>query len=183
MILLLPIILIVILVLIITNQRPFLFIQQRPGNQEKIFSLYKFATMTNDKDFNGNLLSDEERLTKVGKFLRKTSIDELPQLFNVLKGDMSIVGPRPLLIEYLEKYDNEQKLRHTVKPGITGYAQVKGRNNITWQQKLAYDTYYSKNINFNLDLKILFLTAKTIFDSESVSKNGFATSDKFLGNE
>ena len=178
-----PLMIIVLLLLIISRQKPILFIQKRPGYNEQIFKLYKFATMKNSFNSNGSLLADEERITKLGNWLRKTSLDELPQLFNVLIGDMSFVGPRPLLIEYLDKYNAEQKLRHTVKPGITGYAQVNGRNNISWKKKLALDVYYVKNCNFLFDINILFQTIFKIFKTNDVSKNGFVTSDKFLGND
>ena len=178
-----PIILMVFLVLLFSKHKPILFIQKRPGYNERIFKLYKFATMKNSIDAKGNLLADSERITKLGSWLRMTSIDELPQLFNVLIGDMSFVGPRPLLVEYLDKYNSEQKLRHKVKPGITGYAQVNGRNNISWIKKLELDVYYVNNYNFFFDIKILFQTFFKIFKTNDVSKNGFVTSDKFLGND
>lgn len=179
----LPVIIFVFIILKICNHKPIFFKQQRPGLNEKIFTLYKFATMTNGKDVNGNFLPDEQRLTNIGKLLRKTSIDELPQLINIIKGEMSFVGPRPLLIEYLSLYNSEQKLRHTVKPGITGYAQVNGRNNIAWKKKLEYDIYYAKNISFLLDLRIILKTVRSIFKTQEIAKVGFATSDKFIGNE
>jgi undecaprenyl phosphate N,N'-diacetylbacillosamine 1-phosphate transferase len=178
-----PIMGLIFILLKIINHKPIIFTQQRPGLNEKVFTLYKFATMTNERDVNGSLLQDELRLTKVGKLLRKTSMDELPQLINIIKGDMSFVGPRPLLVEYLSLYNDEQKLRHTVKPGISGYAQVNGRNNITWKQKLDYDIYYAKNISFLLDIKVIFNTAISMFKTKDIAKVGFATSDKFTGNE
>jgi len=139
--------------------------------------------MKNLLNKNGELLSDENRITTIGLWLRKTSLDELPQLFNVLKGDMSFVGPRPLLIEYLPVYNDEQKLRHTVKPGITGYAQINGRNNISWKKKLEFDVYYTRHNSFFLDIKILVKTFLKILKTNDITKNGFATSDKFLGND
>jgi undecaprenyl phosphate N,N'-diacetylbacillosamine 1-phosphate transferase len=178
-----PIILMVFLVLLFSKHKPILFIQKRPGYNERIFKLYKFATMNNNLDENGILLEDAKRITVLGNWLRKTSLDELLQLFNVLKGDMSFVGPRPLLVEYLDKYNSEQKLRHRVKPGITGYAQVNGRNNVSWKRKLELDVYYVRNCNFLFDIKILFQTFFKILKTNDVSKNGFVTSDKFLGND
>jgi len=178
-----PIMFIVFLILIFSNHKPIVFIQKRPGYKERIFKLYKFATMNNNRDENGVLLEDSKRITVLGNWLRKTSLDELLQLFNVLKGDMSFVGPRPLLVEYLDKYNAEQKLRHKVKPGITGYAQVNGRNNVSWKRKLELDVYYVRNCNFLFDIKILFQTFYKIFKMNNVSKNGFVTSDKFLGND
>ncbi len=174
-----PIMLIVFLMLFFSKHNTIFFIQKRPGYKEQIFNLYKFATMNNCLDESGNLLSDKERITKLGNWLRKTSVDELPQLFNVLIGNMSFVGPRPLLIEYLVKYNDEQKRRHIVKPGITGYAQVNGRNNISWKQKFEFDIYYVDNLSFKLDIKILFLTSIRVFRKENISKIGFITTDKF----
>ena len=139
--------------------------------------------MTDERDGSGILLPDELRLTKLGKFVRKTSLDELPQLFNVLKGDMSFIGPRPLLVHYLPLYNEEQKKRHLIKPGITGWAQVNGRNAITWQQKFIYDVYYVNNLNLLLDLKILFLTVKKVIKSEGINTAGVATTENFTGNE
>jgi lipopolysaccharide/colanic/teichoic acid biosynthesis glycosyltransferase len=139
------------------------FIQERPGKDEKIFKIFKFKTMTDQRDAQGNLLPDCDRLTKVGKFIRSTSIDELPQLLNVLKGDMSIIGPRPLLNEYLPYYTERERLRHTVRPGITGWAQINGRNNLSWEQRLEYDAYYVEHLCLFLDLKILFVTLKNVF--------------------
>ena len=173
----------VLLILIFARHKPILFVQKRPGYKERIFKLYKFATMRNSVDSNGNLLADEQRITTLGNWLRKTSLDELPQLFNVFKGDMSFVGPRPLLIEYLDKYNNEQKRRHTIKPGITGYAQVNGRNNISWQKKFELDIYYIDNYCLILDIRILLLTIFKVVKYKNISKEGFITSDKFLGND
>ena len=160
---------------------PILFKQKRPGYKEKIFGIYKFRTMTNDIDEDGNLLPDEQRLVGVGKFIRSTSLDELPQLFNVLKGEMSFVGPRPLLIEYLDLYDDEQKRRHDVKPGITGWAQVNGRNAISWEQKFEYDVWYVDNQSFWLDMKILWMTFLKVVKRSDISSNTSATMEKFTG--
>lgn len=172
----------IILLAIANNGKPFFF-QERPGKNGCIFSIVKFKTMNDKKDATGNLLSDAERLTTVGKFVRKTSLDEIPQLINVLKGDMSLIGPRPLLPEYLPLYNDFQKRRHEVKPGITGWAQVNGRNAITWDQKFALDVYYVDHMNFWLDMKILVLTIKKVFVSEGVSQEGRVTVDYFKGNE
>ena len=146
-----------------------IFTQERPGKDEKIFKLYKFKSMTDERDSEGNLLPDAERLTKVGQFVRKTSIDELPQIWNVLKGDMSFIGPRPLRVHYLPLYDDFQKRRHLVRPGITGWAQVNGRNNITWTEKFEFDVWYVDNLSFQLDLKIFFRTIKKVFNREGVN--------------
>ena len=162
---------------------PVLFRQKRPGRDEKVFTLIKFRTMKIVFDSQGELLTDEERMTKFGKLLRKTSLDELPELWNVLKGDMSLVGPRPLLIEYLPLYDAVQRERHAVRPGITGLAQVNGRNAISWQEKLDYDVKYVKNVSLIMDLKILFKTVlKVILLSDTTAKN-HATTARFKGNE
>lgn len=160
---------------------PILFRQKRPGYKEKIFGIYKFRTMTNDIDENGNLLPDEKRLIGIGKFIRSTSLDELPQLFNVLKGEMSFVGPRPLLIEYLDLYNDQQKRRHDVKPGITGWAQVNGRNAISWEQKFEYDVWYVDNQSFVLDIKILWMTFLKVVKRSDISSNTSATMEKFTG--
>lgn len=159
--------------------RPILFKQKRPGKNEKIFTLYKFRTMTNQKDKNGELLSDEVRLTKFGKLLRNTSLDELPELFNIIKGDMSIVGPRPLLIEYLPLYNEEQKHRHDVKPGLTGLAQVNGRNAIGWEDKFTYDVEYTKRITFINDLNIIFNTFSLVILKRGIHSETSATMEKF----
>ena len=161
---------------------PVLFTQKRPGYKGKLFTLYKFRTMNNKTDVLGNLLPDEERLTKFGKFLRSTSLDELPELFNILKGEMSFVGPRPLLTEYLPLYSDEQKRRHDVKPGLTGWAQINGRNAITWQDKFELDVWYVDNLSFLLDIKILWLTLWRVLKKEGISQQGHATMEKFTGN-
>ena len=158
-----------------------IFTQFRPGLNEKIFKIYKFKTMSDEKDENGELLSDELRLNEYGKKIRALSLDELPQLFNVLKGDMSFIGPRPLLPEYLPLYNEEQKLRHSVRPGITGLAQVNGRNAISWAKKFEFDTFYAKNLSFALDLKIALLTIKKVIKKDGVNKDGMATTEKFNG--
>lgn len=177
-----PIFLTVLILLIINNNGKPFFFQKRPGKNERIFKVIKFKTMTDKKDKNGNLLSDADRLTKLGKFVRKTSLDELPQLINVLKGDMSIIGPRPLLPEYLPLYNDNQKKRHLVKPGITGWAQVNGRNAISWTKKFEYDVWYVKNIGFMLDLKIIALTVLKVLKSEGINSNNAVTTEKFTGN-
>lgn len=158
-----------------------IFTQLRPGLNEKIFKIYKFKTMNDERDENGKLLPDELRLNDYGKKIRALSLDELPQLFNVLKGDMSFIGPRPLLPEYLPLYNDEQKLRHSVRPGITGLAQVNGRNAISWRKKFEFDTFYAKNLSFLLDIKIAFLTVKKVIKKEGVNKDGMATTEKFNG--
>ncbi|MCI7447591.1 sugar transferase [Campylobacter sp.] len=160
---------------------PVLFTQARPGLNAKIFKIYKFRTMSDERDENGNLLPDELRLKGFGAKLRASSIDELPQLFNVLKGDMSFIGPRPLLVEYLPLYSPRQASRHSVRPGITGLAQVNGRNDISWAAKLEYDALYAENLSFLLDIKIAFLTIKKVLKKEGVSKAGMATTEKFNG--
>ena len=164
------------------NGKPFFF-QTRPGKNEKLFQIIKFKTMNDKKDAAGNLLSDAERLTPTGSFVRKTSLDEIPQLLNVLKGDMSLIGPRPLLIQYLPLYNNIQKKRHDIRPGITGWAQVNGRNAISWEQKFEYDVWYVENCTFALDVKILFLTVKKVFKSEGISQEGEVTMEVFKGNQ
>lgn len=161
---------------------PIIFKQKRPGYLGHIFTIYKFRTMKPVNNVNGKTLSDRERLTTLGKFLRSSSLDELPEIWNVLKGDMSLVGPRPLLVEYLELYSPEQARRHHVLPGITGWAQVNGRNSLTWQEKFAYDVWYVDNWSFWLDLKILFLTLWKVVNREGISQEGKATSDLFTGN-
>jgi undecaprenyl phosphate N,N'-diacetylbacillosamine 1-phosphate transferase len=167
-IMLLPIFLIVIVILFFLNQGKPFFLQPRPGKDEKPFNIIKFKTMNDKKDVNGNLLPPSQRLTKTGRFIRKYSLDEIPQLLNVMKGDMSLIGPRPLHIKYLPLYNEVQKKRHNIKPGITGWAQVKGRNAITWEQKFEYDVWYVKNLSILLDLKILFLTFYKVFKKEGV---------------
>ena len=177
-----PLFLLVCLGLFWAQNGKVFFTQKRPGKNEQIFSTLKFKTMTDQKDQQGNLLPDAERLTHIGKFVRKTSLDELPQLINVLKGEMSMVGPRPLLPEYLSLYNEEQKRRHVVKPGITGWAQVNGRNAISWEDKFQFDVWYVENQSFGLDLKILFLTVKKVFKSEGINTAGQATTEPFKGN-
>ena len=157
------------------------FTQERPGKDGKIFKVVKFKTMTDERDADGNLLPDVERLTKVGKLVRSTSIDELPQLWNVFKGDMSLIGPRPLLVKYLSRYTPEQARRHEVRPGITGWAQVNGRNNITWDKKFELDVFYVDNLSFKLDCKVLLTTFKKVFFREDISREGRATTIEFFG--
>ncbi|RAW01287.1 sugar transferase [Pseudochryseolinea flava] len=178
----LPVTLPVVILLSIYNRGKIFFRQARPGYQGKVFTVFKFKTMNDKKDSQGNLLSDAERLTPVGEFIRKTSLDEIPQMLNVLMGDMSIVGPRPLLVEYLPLYSTEQKRRHDVKPGITGWAQVHGRNALSWQQKFAYDVWYVEHISFLIDIKVLFLTVIKVFKAEGISGEGSVTMRKFDGN-
>ncbi|MEB7722860.1 sugar transferase [Staphylococcus equorum] len=161
---------------------PVLFKQTRPGKHEKLFEIYKFRTMTDDKDESGYLLPDENRMTKLGSSIRSASIDELPQLINVLKGDLSLVGPRPLLMEYLPLYSDEQKKRHNVKPGITGWAQVNGRNAISWDQKFKLDVLYVENQSFQLDMYILYKTIKNVLRKKDVSAQSHVTTEKFKGN-
>lgn len=158
-----------------------IFTQSRPGLDEQIFKIYKFKTMSDERGADGELLPDEARLNDYGKKIRALSLDELPQLFNVLKGDMSFIGPRPLLIEYLPLYSPPQRLRHSVRPGITGLAQVNGRNAISWEKKFEFDTYYAQNLSFALDLKIALLTIKKVLAKEGVNKEGMATTEKFNG--
>ena len=160
---------------------PLLFLQKRPGYKEKVFTIYKFRTMSDDRDSNGNLLPDKERLKGFGGIIRSLSLDELPQLINVLKGEMSFIGPRPLLIEYLPLYNEEQKRRHDVKPGISGWAQVNGRNAITWGKKFEYDVYYVDNISFLLDMKIVWMTIHKIIKREGISSPKHVTVEKFNG--
>jgi lipopolysaccharide/colanic/teichoic acid biosynthesis glycosyltransferase len=180
-IILLPVFIVVILSLLITNNGKPFFFQLRPGLHGKVFKMIKFKTMNDKKDNGGNLLPDSKRLTRMGKFIRKTSLDEIPQLLNVIKGDMSLIGPRPLLVEYLPLYNNYQKRRHEVKPGITGWAQVNGRNAISWEMKFEYDVWYVDHLSFLLDIKIFFLTIKKVFKSEGINQNGYATMPLFKG--
>jgi lipopolysaccharide/colanic/teichoic acid biosynthesis glycosyltransferase len=180
--LLLPLFIVVTALLYVANQgRPF-FVQQRPGKNGRIFRLVKFKTMNDKKDAAGNLLSDAERLTAVGRFIRKTSLDEIPQLINVIKGEMSLIGPRPLLVEYLSLYNSTQKRRHEVRPGITGWAQVNGRNAIGWKEKFELDVWYVDNMSFLLDCKIIIFTLMKVVKSEGVSQQGHVTMTKFEGN-
>jgi len=171
------------ILLTIANKGTPFFLQKRPGKNERIFTIVKFKTMNDKKDEAGNLLPDDKRLTTIGRIVRKTSIDEIPQLWNVLKGDMSLVGPRPLLPEYLTLYNDFQRRRHEVRPGITGWAQVNGRNAVSWQQKFEYDVWYVDNLNFWLDVKILLLTVKKVFKSEGIAAEGATTVGRFKGNE
>ena len=160
---------------------PVLFKQERPGKDEKIFTLMKFRTMTDERDENGELLPDEVRLTKFGKFLRSTSIDELPELFNILKGDMSVIGPRPLLVKYLPRYNEHQHRRHEVRPGLSGWAQVNGRNSISWEEKFDLDVEYVDNYSFAMDVKILFMTILNVLKKEGISSETSATMEVFMG--
>ena len=160
---------------------PVIFHQDRPGKDGKIFRLYKFRSMTDEKDENGNLLPDEVRLTAFGKKLRATSLDELPELWNILKGDMSIVGPRPLLVRYLPLYNEEQRHRHDVRPGLTGWAQVNGRNALSWEEKFRYDVDYVRNVSFMMDAKTVLLTVKKVFAREGISSDSAATMEEFRG--
>ena len=178
-----PIYIVISLLIFFKMGSPILFRQKRPGYKEKIFGIYKFRTMTNEKDRDGNLLPDNKRLVGIGKFIRSTSLDELPQLFNVLKGEMSFVGPRPLLIEYLPLYNQKQKRRHDVKPGITGWAQVNGRNAISWEQKFDYDVWYVDNQSFWLDIKILWLTFLKVVKRSDISSSTSSTMEKFTGSK
>ena len=177
-----PVFLIIIIFLFLGNSGGIFFLQSRPGRNGRIFKVIKFKTMNNKKDSNGNLLSDAERLTPIGCLIRKTSLDEIPQLINVIKGDMSLVGPRPLLVEYLPLYSKTQARRHEVKPGITGWAQVNGRNAISWEKKFELDVWYVNHCSFALDAKIMVMTVQKIFKSEGINQVGQATMEKFKGN-
>jgi undecaprenyl phosphate N,N'-diacetylbacillosamine 1-phosphate transferase len=176
-----PVLVVVVMLLFIANKGKVWFVQARPGKDEMIFKVIKFRTMNDERNMQGELLPDNQRLTRIGKFIRKTSLDELPQLINVVKGDMSVVGPRPLLIEYLPLYSSEQKRRHDVKPGITGWAQVNGRNTVAWPQRFAYDVYYVDHQSFWFDVKILLLTVKKVFKAEGISSGTSVTMEKFTG--
>ncbi len=178
-----PILLILIIVTAIAMKGNPFFTQQRPGKNEKIFKLIKFRTMTNEKDENGELLPDNVRLNKFGKFLRSTSLDELPELINILKGDMSIVGPRPLLVKYLPLYNEEQRRRHSVRPGLTGNAQANGRNAISWEEKFKLDIEYVDNLSFAFDVKIIFDTVKAVLKRDGISSETSATMEEFKGSE
>ncbi len=178
-----PIFLAITLLLLIANRGTPFFVQKRPGKDEKIFSILKFKTMNDKKDAQGNLLSDHQRMTPIGKFIRNSSLDEIPQLLNVLKGEMSIVGPRPLLIAYLPLYNKEQAKRHLVRPGITGWAQVNGRNAISWEEKFKYDVWYVENLSFTTDLKILLKTVSKVFKSEGISASEEVTMPFFTGSK
>jgi lipopolysaccharide/colanic/teichoic acid biosynthesis glycosyltransferase len=179
----LPFMVIIPVLLLLTGHPRIFFTQKRVGYREKIFTLLKFCSMKETRDAAGQLLPDKERLTAFGKFLRKTSLDELPQLINVISGSMSLVGPRPLLIEYLPRYTQEQRRRHLVRPGITGWAQVSGRNDISWSKKFEKDIYYVDHLSFGLDLKILLLTVKKTLQAEGISLQGHATTEPFTGAE
>ncbi|MEG4282803.1 sugar transferase [Microcoleus sp. A006_D1] len=178
-----PLLLIVTIAIYIRMGAPVVFTQPRPGKDGSVFNFYKFRTMTSDRDTEGNLLPDDKRLTAIGQFLRRTSLDELPQLWNVLKGDISLVGPRPLLVRYLERYSPEQARRHDVMPGITGWAQINGRNAISWPEKFKLDVWYVDNWSLWLDLKILFLTVGKVLGQKEISQEGHVTSEEFKGNE
>lgn len=182
LILLSPMLIVIAIFIRVKLGYPIIFKQQRPGLHEKIFTLYKFRTMTDKKDTEGDLLPDSERLTNFGKFLRSTSIDELPGLYNILKGDMSIIGPRPLLVGYLDLYNENQKKRHEVRPGLSGYAQINGRNAISWNEKFNYDVKYIENISFCGDLLIILKTIKKVIKRDGISSSSSVTMEPFLGN-
>lgn len=179
----LPLTGIIAIIVMLKMGRPVLFKQRRPGLYGQPFILYKFRTMTDEKDEHGQLLSDTERLTSFGIFMRSLSLDELPQLLNVIKGDLSLVGPRPLLMDYLVLYNEKQKKRHTVKPGITGWAQVNGRNSLTWEEKFDMDVWYAENRTFLTDLKIIFMTVKKVIEREGITEEGESTATAFEGND
>ncbi|MCO6174209.1 sugar transferase [Flavobacterium sp. NRK F10] len=181
-VLLLPLFVIITFLLAIANEGKPFFFQKRPGKNEKIFSIIKFKTMNDRKDAQGNLLPDADRLTVVGNWVRRLSLDEIPQLLNVLKGDMSLIGPRPLLPQYLPLYDDFQRRRHEIKPGITGWAQVNGRNALDWQTKFRYDVWYVDHVSFFTDLKIVYLTVKKVLKKEGINQQGQATTEAFKGN-
>lgn len=176
-----PIFLIISIIIAIKIGKPILFTQERPGLNEKIFKMYKFRTMTDERDSDGVLLPDHVRLTKTGKILRATSLDEIPELLNILKGDMSFIGPRPLLVEYLDLYSDDQKKRHDVRPGLSGLAQVSGRNLLTWEEKFSLDLEYVNNVSFATDIKLIFLTIKKVAIREGVSSSNYVTVEPFKG--
>lgn len=176
-----PVLLVTAVLVRVKLGSPVIFRQKRPGKDEKIFELYKFRTMTDARDGNGELLPDELRLTRFGKLLRSTSLDELPELWNILRGDMSLVGPRPLLVKYLPLYNEEQRHRHDVRPGLTGWAQANGRNAISWEEKFRLDVWYVDNLSFKTDVKTLFLTVKKVFCREGISSETAATMEEFRG--
>jgi lipopolysaccharide/colanic/teichoic acid biosynthesis glycosyltransferase len=183
LVILFPVLLVLIVLGAIKMKGNPFFTQLRPGKNEKIFKLIKFRTMTNQKDKDGNLLPDDKRLTKYGKILRSTSLDELPELLNILIGDMSIVGPRPLLVQYLKRYNDEQKHRHDVRPGLTGWAQVNGRNVVSWEEKFAMDVWYTKNLSFKTDVKIILATVKCVLKRSGISSETSSTMEEFMGSE
>ena len=176
-----PIIAITAILVRIKHGSPVVYVQERPGKDEKIFKIYKFRTMTNETNENGELLPDEKRLTKLGKVLRSSSIDEILELVNIIKGDMAIIGPRPLLVRYLDRYNEEQHHRHDVRPGLTGYAQAHGRNNVSWEDKFAMDVWYTRNLTFLNDVKIILDTIRTVFKREGISYETSATMEEFMG--
>ncbi len=182
LLILLPFLLLIVIILMMLNHGKAFFVQERPGKNARVFKLLKFRTMNDKRDKNGNLLPDKDRITPVGRFVRSTSMDELPQLINVLKGDMSLIGPRPLLVKYLPLYNEHQARRHEVRPGITGWTQVNGRNSISWQQKFELDIYYVENLSFWLDAKIFWLTIKKVIVREGITQEGEATTEAFRGN-
>jgi len=181
LIMLAPVIAVIALLVRLNLGSPVIYRQKRPGPHGNVFTFYKFRTMTDDRDVQRNFLPDEKRLTSFGEFLRRTSLDELPELWNVLKGDMSLVGPRPLLVEYLDRYTPEQARRHEVRPGITGWAQVNGRNAISWEEKFEYDVWYVDNWSLWLDLKIIFMTILKVIKGEGINQPGQATMEEFMG--
>ncbi len=178
-----PVFMVIVILLAIANSGKPFFTQPRPGRKGKIFRVIKFKTMNDRKDKNGNLLPDAQRLTAIGSFIRRSSLDEIPQMLNVLTGNMSLIGPRPLLVEYLPLYDDIQITRHDVKPGITGWAQVNGRNALSWKQKFEYDVWYVNNVSFALDFRIFWLTVRKVLKSEGISSETSATMEKFMGNK
>ena len=181
-VLFIPMLVLAIIGTLVMKGNPF-FTQQRPGKNEKIFKLIKFRTMTNEKDENGNLLPDADRLTKYGEFLRTSSLDELPELFNIIKGDMSVIGPRPLLVKYLPRYNEHQHRRHEVRPGLSGWAQVNGRNTVSWEDKFNMDVEYVDNYSLIMDIKILIMTVKNVLKREGISSDTSATMEEFMGLE
>ncbi len=174
-----PLLLIISILVLIFHGRPIIFKQERPGYKEDVFSMYKFRSMTDEKDENGEYLPSNYRITKFGKIIRKTSLDELPELFNILKGDMSFIGPRPLLAKYLPYYEEEERRRHDVRPGLTGYSQVMGRNKLTWRERFEYDVYYVDHVSFLFDLKIIFKTIQIVFKGSGVADAGEVRTDEF----
>jgi undecaprenyl phosphate N,N'-diacetylbacillosamine 1-phosphate transferase len=182
LIILSPLFIIITLLLYIFNERKPFFLQKRPGKNARIFTLFKFKTMNENLDSEGNLLPDHERITRFGDIIRKASIDEIPQLINVLKGDMSLVGPRPLLVRYIPRYNNHQSRRHEVRPGLTGWAQVNGRNSLSWEKRLELDVWYVDNYSLYLDFKIVILTIKKVLAREGINQNEMTTASEFMGN-